>query len=95
MTDFHVYIGQPAARQIEDSVTDEFRPLRFEEIIKCFPRVTVQLAHLRNVSECIYMMETYANVYCDTACAPSENIDKAGKKDCLQQKLLYGTDFPI
>jgi predicted TIM-barrel fold metal-dependent hydrolase len=76
--------------------TDEIdSPLRFEEIIKCFPRVTVQLAHLRNLSECIYMMETYANVYCDTACAPSENIDKVRKKDWLQQKLLYGTDFPI
>lgn len=69
-------------------------PRQHEWIIKARPDVTFILAHGRPIDQTIELMKTYANVWCDTAFMPVENIMKLCESG-LQERVLWGSDYPI
>ena len=74
---------------------DDFElPNKFENFIKCFPKVAVQLAHCRPVEETLQMLRSYPNVLCDTAFA-SEEVQKQVRDAGFADRMRFGTDFPI
>lgn len=74
---------------------DDFElPNKFENFIKRFPKVAVQLAHCRPIEETLQMLRSYPNVLCDTAFA-SEEVQKQVRDAGFADRMRFGTDFPI
>ena len=69
-------------------------PRLFEQFIARYPGAQVQLAHCRPADDIIYMMQKYKNVSADTSMAGEDDIEKI-KAAGLEDRLLYGSDFPI
>ena len=70
------------------------RPSLFEMYIAEHPRVTVQLAHSRPVSDTLRMLRKYPNTVCDTAFTPAADV-AAIRASGFVDRMLHGTDFPI
>ncbi len=84
-------------------------PLRWREILKMFPDLKVNFAHLNNKTffkEIIFTVVENKNVYTDLAYScfsekEYENLEKRIRKyglniyDKLMNKILFGTDFSI
>ena len=73
---------------------DNHSPRIFEHFVAEHPNALVQLAHLRPLSDTIYMLSHYSNVVADTSMASRENVEKIEKAG-FSNRLRYGTDFPI
>lgn len=73
---------------------DDHSPRLFEHFIAGHPKALIQIAHLRPISDTIYMLSHYSNVVADTSMASRENVEKIEKAG-FSNKLRYGTDFPI
>ncbi|MCR5045797.1 MAG: amidohydrolase family protein [Treponema sp.] len=69
-------------------------PTLFEDYIKRYPKVTVQLAHCRPLEDTLYMLKTYPNTVCDTAFVSAED-QKRLRDEGFTSRIRYGTDFPI
>lgn len=73
---------------------DMCSPRLFEALLARYPQVSVQLAHLRPLSDALYMLRTYPNVCCDTAMANADAV--AAVQDAgFADRLRPGSDFPI
>ena len=79
---------------IHTGETEGCYPRQYEWIIKTRPDVTFILAHGRPIGQTIELMNTYPNVWCDTAFMPTENIVKLCEAG-LADRVLWGTDYPI
>lgn len=83
---------------IHTGIDDCCRPSRFEEYFKNFPNSQIILAHSRPVEETILMMRKYPNVKCDISFCSKIELEKLSdfeKSTNLNNKILFGTDFPI
>ncbi len=69
-------------------------PRKFEEFIRLFPNVTVQLAHCRPLEDTLYLLKNYKNTVCDTAFV-SKEVQKAIIEAGFESRIRFGTDFPI
>jgi len=69
-------------------------PRKFEPFIAKYSKCIVQLAHIKNLDEAIYILNNYANVIFDTAFSSQDNILKMQNKG-FSNRLVYGSDFPI
>lgn len=78
--------GIPVMIHTGDDVVDS--PKRFEFAIKKYPKVKVQLAHIKSEADMFYMLKKYPNVWADNSSTPQY-------KPCKKSKILYGKDFPM
>ena len=69
-------------------------PRLFECFIASHKNVIVQLAHCRPKEQTIYMLQNYANIFCDSSMASKENIVEIARCG-FESRILYGSDFPI
>lgn len=70
------------------------KPSKFKYWFEMYPKVKFILAHCKNVNEIIYLFDAYENLYGDVAFSKPEDLKPIlyGKH---QNRLLFGTDFPI
>lgn len=74
---------------------DESNPLRFEKFYKNFPGTKVILAHSNPTETVVSLVNSYKNVFCDTAYIQKENLKIISEKVADRSKILFGTDFPL
>lgn len=70
-------------------------PNRFKTFYQNFPGAKVILAHSYPVKETAEMVNTYPNLFCDTACASLKDITELKSMIRNPSKILFGSDFPI
>lgn len=69
-------------------------PLRLLPLFKQFPGVVVCLAHGRPLASTLHVMDKFSQIWTDTAFQSLENL-KILIKEGFNERILYGTDFPI
>ena len=70
-------------------------PRKFEKLIARHPNCHVQLCHVKNTEESLYMLKNYPNVVVDSAFSNEEEIKKILDAGELKNRVLWGTDFPV
>lgn len=67
---------------------------KFSKFFRLYPQAKVILAHCRPIDQTLDFIDKYENVYCDTAFTDRKSRKEI--RDCgYENKLLFGTDFPI
>lgn len=69
-------------------------PNTYREIIRSHPQVTFILAHCRPVKQAISIITEFPNCYGDTAFMSLNDV-KLLIQNGLEEKILYGSDYPI
>lgn len=79
---------------IHTGICEFENPSKFKYWFETFPNVKFILAHCRNINETLDLFNAYKNLYGDVAFAKPEDLQKilCSKQ---QNRLLFGTDFPI
>jgi predicted TIM-barrel fold metal-dependent hydrolase len=67
---------------------------RFQRFFSEYKSVKFTLAHCRPLDSTLKMLEQYANIYCDTAFVPAEDIQTIINRG-FKRKIIFGADFPI
>lgn len=75
---------------IPDDLPTRFSPFAIER-----PNSVLILAHSNPVKECAGLVNTYKNIFCDTAYIQKKNLEKLRSLVHDKEKILFGSDFPV
>ena len=66
----------------------------YESYIQQYPLLTFVLCHARPAKEAFSLLNTYSNVWIDTAFLPFNDLAANISKD-IEDRIMFGTDFPV